>query len=61
MTKHKILITCTVLSYKIQDINVYVTVIHSKLLHWSRVIFEMLILFQFYVMPTCIAHYKVFI
>ena len=61
MTKHKILIPCTVLSYKIQEINVYVTAIRNRLLQWSRVIFEVLILFQFYDMPPCIAHCKVFI
>jgi len=61
ITKHKILILCTVLSYKIQDIIVYVTVIHNRLLQWCRIMFEILILFQFYDMPSCIAHYKVFI
>jgi hypothetical protein len=60
MTKHKILIPRTILSYKIQGIDVYVTVIDSKLPQWSRVIFEMLILFQFYDMPPCITHYTVF-
>ena len=61
MTMQKMLIPCSVLSYKIQGIDVYVTVIHNRLLQLSRISFEMLILFQFYDMPPCIAHYKVFI
>jgi len=56
MTKHKILILCTVCHIKYKT-----SVIHNRLLQWSRIIFEMLILFQFYDMPFCIAHYTVFI
>ena len=60
MTKHKILILCTVCHIKYKT-SMCETVIHNRLLQWSRIIFEMLILFQFYDTPSCIAHYKVFI
>jgi hypothetical protein len=47
MTKHKILIPCAVLSYKVQGINVCVTVTHNRLLQWSRVILRCCLCFSF--------------